>query len=257
MRIAFFDSGIGGISVLHQARQLMPKEDYLYFADTDHVPYGNKTAEQIGSYVDEAVKFIAAQDVKALVVACNTATAIAIQDLRAKYDFPIIGMEPAVKPAIQYSSPEQRVLVTATPVTIREKKLRMLLDQLDVNHQVDLLPLPQLVTLAENEQFGTEEADAYLREMMAPYDLSHYSGVVLGCTHFKFFSDSFQRILPSQVKLLEGSTGTVKHLYSVLKQKNLLEENNGDVSYYTSGRPAPDMEPKYERLLHRLDELSR
>lgn len=255
MRIAFFDSGIGGISVLHQARQFMPDEDYLYYADTDHVPYGNKTPEQILSYVEEATAFIAKQDVKALVVACNTATSIAIQQLRAEYDFPIVGMEPAVKPAIQISSPEQRVLVTATPVTIREKKLHNLLKRLDVHHQVDLLPLPGLVELAEKEAFDGTEAEEYLREAMAPFPLEQYSGVVLGCTHFRYFADSFQKILPEQVQLVDGNFGTAQNLHHILQERNLLEHNTGDVIYYTSGRPAQEMVPKYERLLHRLDML--
>ena len=117
VRIAFFDSGIGGLTVLHQAKKLMPQEDYLYYADTDHVPYGSKTKEEIRRYVEEAADFIAAQDVKALVVACNTATSVAIQSLRARYSFPILGMEPAVKPAVKNIAVSKRVLVTATPVT--------------------------------------------------------------------------------------------------------------------------------------------
>ena len=131
MRIAFFDSGIGGLTVLHQAKKLMPQEDYLYYADTDHVPYGSKTKEEIRRYVEEAVDFIAAQDVKALVVACNTATSVAIQSLRARYSFPILGMEPAVKPAVKNIAVSKRVLVTATPVTLREQKLHDLLLQVD------------------------------------------------------------------------------------------------------------------------------
>jgi len=255
MRIAFFDSGIGGISVLHQARRHMPNEDYLYFADTDHVPYGNKTNEQILTYVEEAADFIAEQNVKALVVACNTATSIAIQKLREKYPFPVIGMEPAVKPAIQISLPNQRVLVTATPVTIREKKLHDLLDRLDEYQQVDLLPLPKLVVLAEQEAFASREAEAYLQEVMTPFPLEQYSSVVLGCTHFRFFADGFRKLLPSHVQLVDGTDGTVKHLHHILEQEHLLEHNTGDVSYYTSCRLDSDAAKKYERLLHRLDEL--
>ena len=153
VRIAFFDSGIGGLTVLHQAIKQMPQEDYLYYADTDHVPYGRKTKEEIRQYVQEAVDFIATQDVKALVVACNTATSVAIQSLRARYSFPILGMEPAVKPAVRNAVISKRVLVTATPVTLREQKLQDLLFQVDQNHKTDLLPLPKLVELAERGCF--------------------------------------------------------------------------------------------------------
>ena len=182
MQIAFFDSGIGGLTVLHQAMRKMPQEDYLYYADTDHVPYGRKTKHQIRQYVQEAVDFIAAQDVKALVVACNTATSVAIKDLRARYSFPILGMEPAVKPAVSDTRCTKRILVTATPVTIREEKLKNLLHQVDQNHQVDLLPLPKLVDFAESSSFNDGQAEAYLREVLAPYDMDRYCTVVLGLT---------------------------------------------------------------------------
>ena len=162
MQIGFFDSGIGGLTVLHQAKRAMPQEDYLYYADTDHVPYGRKTKEEIKQYVQEAVDFIAEQGVKALVVACNTATSVAIKDLRARYSFPILGMEPAVKPAVNDTHCTKRILVTATPVTIREEKLQNLLHQVDQHHQVDLLPLPRLVEFAEQGNFTDGQAEACL-----------------------------------------------------------------------------------------------
>ena len=255
MRIAFFDSGIGGLTVLHQAMRKMPREDYLYYADTDHVPYGRKTKEQIRQYVQEAVDFIAEQDVKALVVACNTATSVAIQELRARYSFPILGMEPAVKPAVSDTSCTRRILVTATPVTIREEKLQNLLHQVDQNHQVDLLPLPGLVEFAETSSFNDGQAEAYLREVLQPYDLNRYCAVVLGCTHFNYFKDSFHNILPGEITMLDGSSGTVNNLHAVLERHNLLENGSGSVAYYTSGRSAEEMRPRYEMLLKRLDDM--
>ena len=255
MRIAFFDSGIGGLTVLHQAMRKMPREDYLYYADTDHVPYGRKTKEQIRQYVQEAVDFIAEQDVKALVVACNTATSVAIQELRARYSFPILGMEPAVKPAVSDTRCTRRILVTATPVTIREEKLQNLLHQVDQNHQVDLLPLPGLVEFAETSSFNDGQAEAYLREVLQPYDLNRYCTVVLGCTHFNYFKDSFHNILPGEITMLDGSSGTVNNLHAVLERHNLLENGSGSVAYYTSGRSAEEMRPRYEMLLKRLDDM--
>lgn len=255
MQIAFFDSGIGGLTVLHQARRQMPQEDFLYYADTDHVPYGRKTKREIRDCVREAVDFIAEQDVKALVVACNTATSVAIQDLRARYSFPILGMEPAVKPAVSDTRCLKRILVTATPVTIREEKLQNLLHRVDLHHQVDLLPLPQLVEFAEASQFNDGRAEAYLRDVLAAYNLEEYCTVVLGCTHFNYFKDSLRKILPEDTVLLDGSIGTVNNLQRVLAEKNLLEQNTGHVQYYTSGRLAEHLRPRYEQLLLRLDEM--
>ena len=122
---------------------------------------------------------IAEQGVKALVVACNTATSVAIKDLRARYSFPILGMEPAVKPAVNDTHCTKRILVTATPVTIREEKLQNLLHQVDQHHQVDLLPLPRLVEFAEQGNFTDGQAEAYLRETLSAFDLEQYCTCLL------------------------------------------------------------------------------
>ena len=123
MKIGFFDSGIGGLSVLHHALKVFPNEQFLFFADKKHVPYGEKTSEQVLEYTSEAVEFMIENDVKAIVIACNTATSVAITTLREKYDLPIIGMEPAVKKALDEND-TMRVLVCATPITVRGKKLK-------------------------------------------------------------------------------------------------------------------------------------
>ena len=153
--IGFFDSGMGGLSVLHQAIKILPYEKYIYYADTDNVPYGLKTNEQINEYVENAVKYMMTQNVKAVVIACNTATSVAVENLRKKYDLPIIGIEPAVKPAIKLNK-EKRVLLIATPVTVREEKLKKLLNEVDKENKIDLKALPNLVKFAENEEFDAQ-----------------------------------------------------------------------------------------------------
>lgn len=252
MKIAFFDSGIGGLTVLHQAMQQMPQEDYLYYADTAHVPYGLKTKQEITNCVEEAVDFIAEQDVKALVVACNTATSVAINDLRKKYAFPILGMEPAVKPAVQDCT--KRVLVVATPVTLQEQKLQELLKLVDQAHIVDLLPLPGLVTLAERGIFTGPLVEGYLQNNLHNYQLEDYGTIVLGCTHFNFFKDTLHKMLPPATAMIDGSLGTVKHLYRVLQENQQLERNTGQVDYYASGHLVKDKK-QYEQLLLRLDDM--
>ena len=260
MKIAFFDSGIGGVSVLHRALHMMPEEDYLYFADTDHVPYGTKTTAEVRRYVLEACDFILSQGVKALVVACNTATSVAIGDLRARYDIPILGMEPAVKPAVCSLSGqgEKRVLVTATPMTLRQEKLHLLLRQWDQGHVVDLLPLPRLVEFAEAGCFTGEAVTDYLREALTPFPLEEYCTLVLGCTHFNFFKDTFRSLLAADTRLIDGSDGTVRHLQHVLSEEGLREKGSGQVSFYASGRAmtAPAEQAYYRKLLSRLDEMA-
>ncbi len=235
MRIGFFDSGVGGITVLSEALRQLPKENYIYYADTDHVPYGTKSKEEVKKFILEAVDFMAREGIKALVVACNTATSIAINDLRSKYSFPIFGMEPAVKPAVERNC-SLRIMVTATPLTLREEKYQNLITKLGQAHIVDGVALPELVEYAEKFIFDKQIIFQYLRQRLSAYDLSKYGTVVLGCTHFPFYKDCFQEIFPSGTDIIDGNTGTVNYLKKILITKSLCEEGQGNVIYYSSGK---------------------
>jgi len=255
MRIGFFDSGIGGLSVLFEALRQLPHEDYLYYADDANVPYGNKSREEIRCCVFEAVDFLAGMDIKALVVACNTATSAAIQDLRQKYSFPIIGMEPAVKPAVK-SVAGKRVLVFATPLTLRESKFILLLDQVDIHNTVDYLPLQELVTFAESFQFDRAVIMSYLKECLKDYDLNRYGAVVLGCTHFPFFKNHIREIFPGGTLIVDGNRGTVQNLKNTLTSMGKIHEGKGQVAYYRSGQRVTEdytME-RYLQLLRQIEQ---
>lgn len=255
MNIGIFDSGIGGLTLLHQAIMLMPQENFLFYADTDHVPYGTKSREQVISYVDEVIQFMISHDCKAVVIACNTATAVAADLMRARYPlFPIIGIEPAVKPAVEESA-GKRVMVVATPLTVHEKKLQKLVERVDDAHLVDLVELPRLVTFAECGEFVSDQVTAYLRERFAGYQLEQYGELVLGCTHFNYFKDTFQTLMPPHLHIIDGSLGTVRQLMRVLNAKGLLalpqtktdtdynweaQKKEICVSYYASGHLITD-----------------
>ena len=205
MKIGIFDSGIGGISVLHEAYHRLPNEEYIFYADVDHVPYGIKSSEEIKGFVDEIVGKLYGMGVDAIVIACNTATAVGAAYVREKYDIPIIGMEPAVKPAIEVAERTSgRVLVMATPVTIRENKLHDLLVRLDTDHKVDLLPMPGLVRMAESEIFEGADVDDYIEEQLAVFDKEKYSEVVLGCTHFNYFKPAISKAFHGKVQLIDA-----------------------------------------------------
>lgn len=257
MKIGFFDSGIGGISVLHEAMKALPEEEFIYYADTAHVPYGTKTKTEIKAFVQEAIAFMIAQGVKAIVVACNTATSVVIEDLREQYKIPILGMEPAVKPAIALNNGE-RVMVTATPMTIKEEKLHHLLERVDVNQEADLLPLPGLVLFAEKGEFSSPNVTKYLEQEMEGFELGQYSSLVFGCTHFRYFKDTFEQIFKNHTLFVDGSEGTVRHLIDVLKERNLLEQVEQKVTYYQSGVEVTDQATLefYESLHERLRRLS-
>ncbi len=252
LKIGFLDSGMGGLNVLCQAMKELPEEDYIYYADTDHVPYGTKTKEEIITYVDEAVAFLVGRGAKAIVIACNTATSVAIDFIRKKYSLPVLGMEPAVKPAVRICQ-NGRVMIAATPLTIKEEKLKNLLEQVDGDHRTDLLPLPNLVLFAEAGKFDGKDVEHYLKGELARYDMSEYTTFVLGCTHFNYFKETIRKLIPDQIEFIDGIRGTVKHLKEVLLQNDLLGGGRAKVEYYITGKPVRDTREirKFEMYLQR------
>jgi len=235
--IAFFDSGIGGMNVLRDALKTLPRENYIYFADTDNVPYGIKSHDEVKGFIGQAVEFLCGMNIKLLVVACNTATSLAIKHLREKYSFPIIGMEPAVKPAIESSS-HKRVLVAATTLTLKEEKLENLLNEIDINGVADKIALDGLVRFAEDRNFNGNEPAVYLKEKFRNIDFKNYDAVVLGCTHFNYYENMIKDIIGiDDVKIIDGNEGTVKRLKSILTENNLLNNNgSGKITYVNSCR---------------------
>lgn len=255
MKIGFFDSGVGGLTVLHQVIGLLPKEDYIFYADTDHVPYGEKPKEKVKQYVAEAVEFIAQQGVKAIVIACNTATGIVIEELRDTYNFPILGIEPAVKPAVLESKKQQKkVLVLATRLTLQGEKYKNLVKGLDNCDIVESLPLPGLVELAETLEFEDKVVLPYLRKQLENIDVTQYGTVVLGCTHFPYFRAGLRKVFGNQTELIDGSVGTANQLIRLLGEHR--EEGDGSIMFFESGRLISDGAKlsKYRRLLNMLGE---
>lgn len=250
MKIAFFDSGIGGITVLHEAMKQLPKEDFVFFADTLHVPYGTKSKANVKEYVKQSVDTIREEKVKALVIACNTATSIAVSELRNTYDFPIIGMEPAVKPALEISrSTGKRVLVFATPLTLKQSKYTELVSRIDDQRLVDSLPLPELVELCERLNFESQEVIDYFTEKLSSFDLNNYGTVVLGCTHYPYYKHVLRSILPNHIQIVDGSVGTVNRLEDVLSGAGQLHADGNACTKFLCSSQNPDYIRKMEKAL--------
>lgn len=256
MRIAIFDSGIGGLSVLHQALKRLPEEEFLYYADEAHAPYGEKTTAEILEYSDSIVRFLIRQGADAIVIACNTATSAAAAQLRAAYTVPIIGMEPAVKKALDID-PAHRVLVIATPITIKGNKLKGLMERYDNHHLVDLLPLPGLVRFAEQGVFGGEAVRDYLQRQLQPYALEQYSALVLGCTHFNLFKAELRAMLPQTMYFVDGNKGTIDQLIRRLAQTNAAPAEKPALQFYISGKKAdaPEVQNKFRPILTHLEKM--
>lgn len=253
MKIGLFDSGIGGLTVLAHLKRLLPDEEYLYYADTDNVPYGTKSTEKIYEYSRQATEFLRKQGAEIICIACNTATSVAANRLREEYDLPIIGIEPAVKPAVNSIEDDKRILVLATPVTVREKKLKDLIDRVDLEHQVDMLSLEKLPMFAENGDFDSDILKTYLKESFSNFDTSKYSRVVLGCTHFIHFVDAIRLYFDNDVVFLDGSEGTARNIKRCVS--NLKSSGEYRVSFYKSGRPVVDEKTLdfYNMILQRLE----
>ncbi|MDR5659411.1 glutamate racemase [Serpentinicella sp. ANB-PHB4] len=215
--IAVFDSGVGGISVLAELMTCLPKETYIYFGDSKNAPYGTKTTDEVRKLTFEVAEFLYKKNVKALVVACNTATSAAINELRAHYKIPIIGMEPALKPAVEQA--KGTIVVMATPVTLAEKKFSDLIGRFVNTANIIKLPCPGLVELIESGVEGNTEIHNYLSNLFASIDLTKVSTIVLGCTHYVFISDLVRMIVGPEINIVHGNKGTAKQLYRMLKTK--------------------------------------
>ncbi len=238
-RIGFFDSGMGGLTVLQLAQQAYPNAEYIYYADVDNVPYGKKSKKKIKKLVFSAVKFLIDQNIDILVIACNTATSVCIKKLRQRYDLPIIGMEPAVKPAVQLlKRPQHRILVCATRLTLKEKKLKDLITNLEASDKTDLLSLQKLVDFAEAQQFDGKNVTKYLSKKFQSMDKKGYTAVVLGCTHFIYYRALIGKLLPSNVHLIDGNQGTVARLLFFLEQypQDADKSTPSKIEVYFSGR---------------------
>lgn len=254
MTIGFFDSGMGGLSVLSEAIRRMPNEDFYFVADTLHVPYGTKDQEDVKDYVLDTVHEMLKLDIDALVIACNTATSIAVETLREEYpNIPIIGMEPAVKPAVEMNySTGRRVLVFATPLTLSLPKYYALVNRVDDNGIVDSLPMEKLVPYCESMNYSSEEVKQYFLDKLSPYNMEEYGIIVLGCTHYPYFKPILREILPPHIDIVDGSVGTVRRLVALLHRYGLARgKGSGKVTFHNT-RNERSYNEKMKQSLHYL-----
>ena len=246
--IAVFDSGVGGISVLRHLVRLMPGERFLYFGDSANAPYGSRSTEEVRRLTLAGAAYLLENyPLKALVIACNTATAAAVKHVRGKYpDLIVIGIEPALKVAADHF-PGGRIGVMATEVTLREEKFDLLLHRFDRDCTITKIPAPGLVQLVEQGKVDHPETDALLHRILDPY-VGKLDALVLGCTHYPFAAAAIGRVLGPDVKLLEGGDGTARETRRRLAEADLLELGPGEVKIVNSS-PDPGMiRLSYERL---------
>ncbi|BEP27685.1 glutamate racemase [Helicovermis profundi] len=233
--IGIFDSGMGGISVLADCIRILPKENFIYYGDSKNAPYGIKTTEEVMELSENVCNYLIKKNVKAIVVACNTATSASINILRQRYNVPIIGMEPAIKPAIE--NYDGLIAVLATEVTLREKKFNNLLKVYGTNRKIVKIPCPNLVEIVENGIVDGKIAIREIEKCFEVIDISKISTIVLGCTHFVFLKSTIKSIVGNAINIIDGNVGTVNNLKSILKSNRILntENSNQHIEFNNSG----------------------
>ena len=249
--IAVFDSGVGGISVLRELVKILPNENYIYYGDSKNAPYGMKDKETVKSLTVAAAEYLFAQGAKGLVVACNTATSAAVRTLRELYpDIPIIGIEPAVMPAVTWK-PNCRVLVMATPMTIREEKFQMLMAKYTDFAEIIPLPCPGLMDFVERGDLHSSDFRKYLEELLYEYRTNKVDAAVLGCTHYPFARDLIQEILGKEVVIFDGGEGTAREMRRRMTEAGLLNNSGekGTVTFENSSKDEAKVE-LCQRLLN-------
>ena len=248
--IVVFDSGVGGVSVLRALVRELPEEDFVYFGDSANAPYGPRSTEEIRALTLENLTRLKKEyDFKAAVIACNTATSAAIGALReAGPELPILGIEPALKPAAD-RHPGGTVVVMATETTLREEKFAALTRRMESRCRVISLPCPELVTFIERGETDSPALKAYLRQALAPYADGGADAVVLGCTHYPFAADALRRILAPTTELLDGAEGTARNTRSQLAERSLLRERGPGSVRFLNSSPDQALPELCERLL--------
>lgn len=248
-----FDSGVGGLSVLAELRRALPHEDFLYLADTAHVPYGSRGDDEIRDLTARAVGELCRRGVKAVVVACNTASAFSLTHLRERYALPIIGLVPAVKPAVK-ATKSGVVGVLATPGTLRGTLLRDVIREFAEPAGVQVLTAvsTELVPLVEAGKADSKEARAVLREVLAPVENAGADQLVLGCTHYPFLRASIEAEFGSTFTLVDSGAAVARHTRNVLSERGLLrgQTRAGSAAYLVTGNPEA-ARPVFEALLTR------
>ena len=250
--IAVIDSGVGGISVLRELRALMPYENFIYFGDSKNAPYGTKSRDEVLKITRENLAYLKALGIKALVIACNTATSAAVRILRGEEsDLVIVGIEPAIKPpSVDLDHP--RVLVMATPLTLGEEKFKGLVERFSGVEDIIPLPAPRLVEFVESGELDSTALHGYLDELLSPYQNEKIDALVLGCTHYPHVKDAIARHLPESVRIYDGGVGTARETMRRLKEAGLLRDcsSQGRIEILNSSGD-PELIELSEKLLYR------
>ena len=235
--IGLFDSGIGGTSIWKEIHELMPNEDTIYLADSKNAPYGQKSKEEIIHLSSKNTEFLLNQNCKIIVVACNTATTNAIKELRAKYQVPFIGIEPAIKPAALHSK-TQTIGILATQGTLNSELFHQTAQQFHDTKIIEQIG-HGLVPLIEEGKINSPQVKQLLNDYLQPMIEANIDYLVLGCSHYPYLLPQIKKILPKHIKIIDSGEAVAKQTKNILSEKNNLNQENHQPKniFYTNANP--------------------
>ncbi len=238
MPIGFFDSGVGGLSVLRHALSELPNESFIFYGDDLNAPYGTKSEDAIKELSLACCKFLYEKGVKAIVMACNTATSASVKMARETFGLPVISIEPAVKPAYE-NRKDGKILVMATPATISQTRYKELCRRVGCEDYVINVPCRGLAELLENGDFDNCAVREYIYRKLEPIREEKIDGIVIGCTHYSFISDQIKEVASGlfggMLAIYDGMYGTVRQLKRVLQKEDLLrQDGKQNIEFYSS-----------------------
>lgn len=235
--IGVFDSGAGGLTILSVLRQELPHENFIYFGDTAHCPYGIREESEIIHFSSQACRFLIEQGVKLIVVACNTASQAALSALRAEYTLPFIGVVPAVKPAAR-ATRNGRIGIAATNRSVQTVYLRHLIDDFASDIQVHAVGMPELVTLVEHGELDGPVVEETLHSSFKPLLENNVDVIVLGCTHFPALRPAIERLVGRHVQVIDSGAAIARRTQTILETEGLARSTQlqgGDIQIFCSG----------------------
>ena len=235
--IGVFDSGIGGTSIWKEIHDLLPNEDSIYLADSKNAPYGQKSKEEIIGLCIKNTEFLLNLNCKIIVVACNTATTNAIEELRVKYDVPFVGIEPAIKPAA-INSKKNSIGILATQGTLNSKLFIQNVEKFNNTKIIEQIG-HGLVTLIENGEINSAQMDKLLRNYLKPMIEAKVDYLVLGCSHYPYLIPQIKKIIPEEIKIIDSGEAVARQVKNVLIKNDLLNNkgNKGNCIFYTNSNP--------------------
>lgn len=235
--IGIFDSGVGGLSVLGELTKLLPNENFIYFGDSANVPYGEKSKEELISFSRNILNYFKSQDVKMVLMACNTSSAVTLNVIKDEYDFPVLGL---IEPTAKFFARQDisNVGIIATSATIKSNAYKNMILQYAPDKNIHQMACPGLVELVEEEKSQTKEAKELVKTYIEPLIEQNVEKIVLGCTHYPFLGDLIIELAQNKDILINPAEYLAKEAFELLKKTNMLNQQNvGKSDFYTSKNP--------------------